>query len=424
MFFYIVAYLLVIGLSWLSEHPHVLLSFSLFGNKEEAEIGASGQLASEHVVTHILFVLSGLILVLVKGFRCGIGVDYFYTYVPKFQDAYYGNDITWGDPLYNGLIRICSLVSNDYRIFFFIEAALFILLVYGSIHLLRTNRTVSVSLFLLGFFFVQSMNMQAQFFSAAVALFGFAVAVLAKRKIIGVLIAGCSVLFHSTSIVLLALLALWLLVDRFQGRSQKAVLLVSGLLPVVVLFSRSPLRSFVATMLSGTRFGVYFWSSFDSGELSGYLVCVNLTLLLFYFVYSVIGMRAGKQLLIPKIQIDVIFIQSIILSATLLTGAIPLMARVVNSMMFLNVLIVPIFLTTGDCPMRPFAGLAILAAFALTHFCYLSPTDTDHVIPYVSVFDSDEKIRQALEEIEEWTGKELAVALPEGGRINYQATRS
>lgn len=388
MLFYLVIYLLAIALAWASDEFPVLAS-RLAGARASALPAVR-----QRVISDVLFCLSGCVLLLVRGLRCGIGVDYFFSYVPKFEAALSGGEV-WGDKLYGGLIYLCSMISDDYKLFFFVDSVLFIGAVYLAIYLAKVRRGFSVALFLLGFHLVRSMNMQAQYLALAFCLLAIALYVFLDKRALSLIVVLIASAFHASALLMLVPMAIDWALCRVSAQRRKVVALSSCVaLPVLSVALRGVFPVVVEALLSNGRFAWYFGTKYDDGEFSGYLFLINAALLALMLA---ICLRQKDDLTHPCIL--ALLFQGCALAASVLTGTVPLMYRVVYCFMIAPVVLLgPVI---GALPKKRAAltMLIVLLGFSVVHFAYLSPQDTDRVIPYVSVFDSAKTIEGIRQEI-------------------------
>lgn len=392
MLVYVLTYLFAIGFAVISD------CFSSGATKKRQYF--KGRIACSASKAYGFLALSALSLVLVRGLRCGIGVDYFFTYVPKFEAVASGGEIVDMDAGYRTLMWLCAQLSSDYRVFFLVDSLIFIGIIYAAICLSGQLRGLCVGLFCLGFHFIRSMNIQAQSFAMAISLLGIVLFTFRRKRALGLCVSVVAVAFHVTSAVMLIPMVIAACLFRLDRKAQFRVVIGFGLIFPVCLFAcRSVIPTIARAILAGTRFEVYFYSAFADGEFSGYLFAVNWALLLFEVMVIA---RHGTSLSDPVVLC--MLFQAFATAGACLTGAIPLVYRVVYHFMAASIVLLPPLLQLMEPVKAKMGMLAILFCFALVHFAYLSPQDTDRVIPYVSVFDSKETIMRIMEEIKSING--------------------
>ncbi|WP_455138288.1 EpsG family protein [Thermophilibacter sp.] len=341
-----------------------------------------------------MFIASGAVLFLFRGLRCGIGVDYFYSYVPKFNTALGGQEL-WGEALYNAFIELAAAISGDYRVLFILDAAISVIILYAAVALSRSLRCISVAAWCLGYSYIRSFNMQAQYMAIVIAMLGIALFLFSNKRLLGVLIVVFSAGFHLVSAVLIVPPLLVELIDRTKNKSRIS-LGVSLLLPICTTVLRGYLPLILQAILSGTRFGFYFYTNYNTDEISGYLLLLNSALLL--AMYLVI-LHSKRKL--DDVASAALLFQSLALCCSILTGAIPLASRIAYCFMAVHALLFWPFIRTVcvESKTRLVYIVGVTGLLAALQFGYLAPQDTDRVIPYLSVFDSQSTIQSVQEEI-------------------------
>lgn len=393
MIFYIIVYTVAIALAWLSDR---LAS----GQSRYRFILNRIQVGSK-VCSNLFLIFSALTLMLVRGLRCGIGVDYFFAYVPKFEVISNGGE-AWGDKLYGGLIWLCSVFSSDWRVFFFIDSVIFISLIYLAIWLSNGSRAVSVAIFCLGFHYVRSMNMQAQYFAAALCLVAISLLVFQGKVLLSLLSCLAAAMFHMTSLIMFPILLLGAYLYKIRDKQQRYILLsVCLAFPLLSVLLRGIIPYTLQSLLSGSRFAGYFGSSFDDNDFATDLFLINfaiyvamIAIILVKFIRSESPNGSARQIIMAAL------FQSCALSASILTGSVPLIYRIAYYFMISHVVLLEPVTKLLSRRMAQMGLFAVLVCFSLVHFLFLSPGDSDRVIPYHSIFDSDEQIELVRTEIE------------------------
>lgn len=360
MIFYLIVYLASIGLAISSD-------CLLIRNKKGRSF--------------FLYALSGVVLAAVRGLRYGIGIDYFYTYVPRFYDALNGMT-TRNGIIIDSFIRLIGFFSADYRVYFFIDSLLFILLVYLCIWISCDQKAIPVAMFCVTYHYLRSFIFQTQYLASALMLLSCCLLLRkCKTRIVPV---GCCVLAISIHLSSAVLLIVWLplFFKCFEKKRQINLLLVS-LLPILALLFRGAVPTLLH-LLESTPYGGYLGSSYDDGEFSWQLLLINLCIFLFmlyaFHHFEKLDSGTAKFFLLT---------QSIALSLSCLTGTIPLLYRVIYYFMFLQVVSVPLF-TLSLNKNRLMASILAVLLFGLVQFAYLLPKDTDWVVPYCSVFNTED----------------------------------
>lgn len=394
MIFYFVIYLIATGLAfisdWLEERSATIAAIKSTGQNAERP-----SLLSAFSLANVTFALSGMVLLAVRGLRCGVGIDYFLSYVPKFRMALEGQQISWGDPLYNGFIQLCAAVSSDYRVFFFIDTLLFIGIIYAAIALSGLRRGPCVALLCFTYHFARSFIFQAQYLAMACCLLGVVLYAFQRKRVLSVLCLLIAVGLHSSAIIMVAPLLTMVIVERL-GVRLKIVAFAMILIPIAAILIRPFLESIVQAVLS-ERFSGYFGSSHDDNQFSGYLFVVNLAVYL--FTLTVLLRQKKHEVSCCYLAL----IQAFSLAASILTGTVPLAYRLVFYFMFSQVLLVPLLSDyISKRKVKICVEWGIILCFAAVQFVYLLPQDTDGVIPYCSIFSSEEQIKAIEEGIDQY----------------------
>ena len=388
MLFYLAIFLLAALFAYLFDEYHQKWKLAMHAKRSAPWLRTwRGRLPG-----HALLVLSGMVLILVRGLRYGIASDYFYTYVPRFEAALNGGSAK-GDIVYDAFIWLCALISTDYSLFFFIDAVVFITLVYVAIKQAESHFFYPVLFFCLSYNYLRSFQFQSQYMAMAITL--IAVALVTKRKYLA---AGscCVVAFgiHVSAAIMvipIAVSALYNRVDKHKRKSgsKTSLFFLSSLIVAICLLVRQlarPTMTFVAETLMQSdrnRFTFYFGTQYDDGQFSGYLFAVNAAVLIFMLLVLAFAKDRPSEKMTTYI-----ICQSFALGLCLLTGVAPLMYRFIFYLAFPQTLSLAFFLyAIQNNHVRFLAGTTILFCFAAVQFGYLMPADTDIVFTYQSIID-------------------------------------
>lgn len=139
----------------------------------------------------------------VMAFRYGIGYDYLNIYDKIFHTIINGGISNW-EPGIVYMIKLISMFSNDSFYFFLVTSLLISFFTYKGILSNSEKPWLSLLLFIIGGFYMESMNTVRQF--VALAMFIYAIKYIKSKEpikyIIWILIAS---LFHTSALVLLPL---------------------------------------------------------------------------------------------------------------------------------------------------------------------------------------------------------------------------
>lgn len=149
----------------------------------------------------IFLILSFLPFFLILGLRYGIGYDYLHIYTPIFNNIVNGGKTNWEI----GAVAICKLIgifTKDPFYFFFITSFITSFVTYKAINENSEIPWLSLLLFVLAGFYMESMNIVRQ--SIAISIFIYSYKYIydknLKKYIISIIIAS---LFHESAIILL-----------------------------------------------------------------------------------------------------------------------------------------------------------------------------------------------------------------------------
>lgn len=382
---YLSAYIVVIGFTYLSDK----VKLKMLSRVPNHGLSKSHDFAEKRglFLSALFYCISALILIVIRGFRYGIGIDAFHSYLWKFNAAVKGN-VVWGDPIYAIFIQLCSKISTNPTIFYLLDSALFVGIIYYAISKINNKRTVFVALFCASYHYLRSFNLQAQYLAMAISLLTFVMLLIKEQKVLGVLSSVLALGVHSSSIVVI--LPIWMLFILLKVTNvNKIYLIISCIIPIIAILYRGILPTVTEVLLQNTRFAVYIGSKYDVGGFSKYLFVLNLSIYILYlaaFQYSI------KRNCSSICKCGLV-LQSCALSATLVYGVIPLMDRITYYFMFFQILSLPHMLSLFDNK-KVYIGLILMAVSGLfvLEFAYLIPKDSDHIDPYVSIF-SDEKAK-------------------------------
>ena len=240
--------------------------------------------------------------------------------------------------------------------------------------------------------------MQAQYFAVAICLLAISTLIFCRKKLLSLGISVTASLFHLSALVMFPVLLGVIVLGKLDEKNERlASLGISAALPVVALLTRGVVPEIVKAVLSGSRFVYYFGSSFDDADFAFDLVLINLALFVGIWIVAWSSRKWERQ---DAICAALLF-QSCALATSLFTGAIPLAYRIAYYFMIAPVVLLePVARLMPRKLMRWGLGV-ILVCFALVHFLFLSPGDSDRVIPYRSVFDDATTIEKIEEEIKE-----------------------
>lgn len=317
-------------------------------------------------------VASALVLILLTGFRYGIGQDYFYTYVPYFERVRAGFNPPDMEIGFFALNWVVSRFTSDPTPIFFICSVIFFICVYATV--LKESACVPLSIFLIFgmsyiFIFMNAMRQMT-----AVAILLFSLRYIEERNIVsfGICIA-LAWLFHASSVIFVVMY--WLPYVRLS-------LTACVVVPLAVLLLRGPLSDMLTYLISQTSYAGYIGSVFDTGETGSINTLMNITVLLFSAAVPwAMGESYSKQYNL------LLWCQLLCACIALMTGAIPLAQRIRWVFALPSILLVPNALEcVGNKGVRFLVGLVIIISYILYIYITIGMWNGNGVVPYQSVF--------------------------------------
>lgn len=115
------------------------------------------------------FVASAVVLIVVLGFREGVGTDYYDVYTIGFLDIASG-EVSRFEPGFTIIVQVLAFLGFDYHALFFVMATATVGLVYLAIYRQSPRPLWSVVIFILGGFFFFSTNGIRQALAVAILL--------------------------------------------------------------------------------------------------------------------------------------------------------------------------------------------------------------------------------------------------------------
>lgn len=278
--------------------------------------------------------LSVVPFILVSALRYDVGTDYFYRYVPDYNKIANGGSVDNLEIGFKLLVNLCILITKDYQIIFVVTSVVIMTLFMYTIQRQSKNKALSVTIFLLGGFFFQSLNILRQYMAIAIVFFSYRYLLKDKYPvfIISVVLAF---FIHNASIVCLMML---LLKDK-DVFNIKTILIVA----LTIFIFGTPLINLFKTVVQNTRFGVYIDSLYDRGEMRKLTILSNA--IIYIFMYSLYIVRKKKSK-ITKEDIFYINMQGVTLICIMLSSKFYLFFRIAYYFMVYQIISIPYFIKT------------------------------------------------------------------------------
>jgi hypothetical protein len=330
----------------------------------------------------IFFCLSALPLLFLKGFRYGIGIDYFYTYVPGFEKATIGEKTNF-ELLFDIWIRLFANIIPDYKIFFFFDALVFITLIWIAIYISGVKAFLPVLIFSGGYDFIRSFCFERQYLAMALCLFAIVLLLFTSHKYIASFFLICAGFIHTSAFLMLITLLLAYIVRYIRGKGTVYITILIGLCSVI------PMKFLLSYFFLNSRYKVYQDTSFVEDAKFGWaLLLINVCIfLIMLFCFRTSTKRYNSSHLV------FLYLQLAAVIFSLLQGSVPLVYRLVWYFAFPQVISVPLFLSLYPEPKgskgvtKLIITFIIISAYLFVCFGYYMPQDSIDVLPYMSIFD-------------------------------------
>ncbi len=316
----------------------------------------------------LLIALSALPLLFVGAFRYDVGEDYLLAYVPYFEkvSSAQGNYDRM-EPLFHLINWLVALLHGDYIWVFAISALMFIAFVYSQIF--KDSPYPELSIFLLvamGYYFV-SFNAMRQMIGCAILLFSirFIESRQLLRFMLCVAVASC---FHVSCVVFAAM--------YWFGRI-KIKPFVAFALSAALFVLKEGVAWILKEIISLTKYGIYFSSIFDTGEVAAVMLAINAILLL---LASMCYQENPSYRIYYNLQL-------VALCVTIFSGSIALFLRLLWVFGLPSIIMIP--MAVRQIPMEKSRKL-VTATVVLLFFIYATYTvgiqNSNSVLPYQTVF--------------------------------------
>lgn len=227
-------------------------------------------------IKKLLYFLSFIVILVPHGFRYGIGTDYFYIYVPYFNFIGTGERF-FSEWLFNIINITIYKTFYDYRMLFFVCSLISLGFIFKGILENSPKKTASVFMIFLCQYYFYSMNMVRQ--AIAISMIFYAYKFLKNGKnLMYIIFCIFAMSFHFSAIIMIPL---GLLAEIKWKKTVKIFL-------IVFLFAIAPQLSqfFYILINEFTRYGYYFNSRYDTGDVSLLLVVVNTILFIITLFYD------------------------------------------------------------------------------------------------------------------------------------------
>ena len=292
--------------------------------------------SNSNKIKNILTILSAIPFILVSALRYDVGTDYFYRYVPDYNSIVNGGNVDNLEIGFKLLINLCILITKDYQILFIVTSIITITLFMYTIQKQSKNKALSITIFLLGGFFFQSLNILRQYMAIAIVFFSYRYLLKSKYPIFIVSVV-LAFFIHNASIVCLIML---LLKDR-EILNFKTILIVA----LIIFIFGTPLINLFKSIAQNTRFNVYIDSLYDRGDMRKLTILSNLIIYIFMYLQYIVKRKNNTVI---KEDIFYINMQGATLIFIMLSSKFYLFFRIAYYFMIYQIVSIPYFIKTID----------------------------------------------------------------------------
>lgn len=193
-------------------------------------IAYSSNLVKDYKIRKIIFLLSSVPFIIVSAIRYDVGTDYNARYVPDYYSVVNGEKIGNLEPLFYGLIKVCTFFSSEPYLLFAITSIFIYLLFFKSIEDNSKCWMLSITIFFIAGFFFQSMNLVRQFIAMGIIMYAhkFLLDKSKGKKMFFILCIIVATLIHTISLIYLILL--------FLKKRKIHILLLGAVMIIVTVF--------------------------------------------------------------------------------------------------------------------------------------------------------------------------------------------
>lgn len=313
-----------------------------------------------------VFLPSFLILAL----RFGIGVDYFFTYVPIFEKLSLGynyEDVEIGYILLNKMIL---LFTDNYYWLFIVTSLIFCYFIFKSIFEQSQYISISIYIFLTAGLYFYSMNVMRQTIGFAIFLYSikYIKSKHFKTYFIYIMIAS---LIHKSSLVYLPIYFIANLKVDY-----KSIITIS----ILVAISKQFIFELLVTFLGNTKYSNYISGYYADSSKSMISPIINVSIIMIFLLFYKKNKEAIEYRLYLNIHICAFLI-------SLFIGTIPLISRIFTAFYHIEILSIPYLISLIKGKRSKEIATLFVFVFFGTIFCYsVGIKNGNGVLPYRSIF--------------------------------------
>lgn len=327
--------------------------------------------SGEHYLTFSV-VLSAFVYIFVTGFRYGVGRDYFYTYVPYFNNVYYSGKQGRMELGFYAINYLVSRVTSNPTPVFVICSIIFFACIYASILKYSPKPTLSVFLITgMAFVFV-FMNTMRQMVAISILLYG--VRFIEDRKPLQfALIVTIASSFHSSAVVFLVAYLFTLV---------KLNAVVAVLTAGALFLSRTLIAQIMLFIVKMSSYSDYIGSQFDTGNSGNVVMAMNI--MVFLFAALVPGLEGKKYS--SRYNLFLLF-QLAAMTMSFLSGTVVLSQRIKWLFSLPAIILLPMTLhELRDARIRLITETTVTVLYVIYIYTTIGKWNGNSVLPYESYF--------------------------------------
>ncbi len=338
-----------------------------------------------------VFVIGMIIpFIIVSSIRYEVGTDYNYRYVNDFYSISNGTPVENLELGFKLIIKLCLIFTNNSQILFVVTSILINVLIMLRINKNSKNLIFSITLFVIGGFFFQSLNIVRQFLAMSIIFYAHELLLKGKKKFY-ILFVILAFFIHSSSIIMLILL---LLKDKYIFKPK----IVIPIIIIIMIFGDWILDA-VKPIIEGTRYSVYLVGKFSSGRESILYNVVNLIIYLYMVICYTIKMKKKQEITdADRLYIN---IQSIALILTVMSSTHMQFARLSYYFTIFQIISIPYFLMTTKISLKHYNAniirRVICACITLSFLGVIFYTNVIHndnePLPYKTIFNKEKEFK-------------------------------
>ena len=343
-------------------------------NYEVNRIDWSIRTKNSNTANIVLMILAGVPPFFVSAFRYDIGTDYFYSYVPRFQDIVAGMD-TYFERGFHYLNVLIALFTDNYQWLFIVTSFLFIAFVYKTIYDQASNIPMAIIMLFLTYTYFISLNNIRQ--SLAMAMVLYALKYLKEKHygkfIVWVIAAG---FIHQVAFICL----IFTVLDKIKLSAKWAVVFSTAAL----ILAQTVAPFLLSQLAKIERFSMYLESGlYAERTMSRMGILFNLCILIMFAFMEWLWNDTLKK---DSEWNQIIWWQCLLVCCSALDGIVPAIYRIARVFSFGQfLLMVNAVEKAKSKEWKIIYYIIILAIFGIMYL-QMYITGAEEIFPYKSIF--------------------------------------